>query len=155
MKLIPTSSQTVGPFFSIGLAPLCQDAEAMLAALPDSTTLRGVVLDGNRSPIPDCVLEFFAANFFARVATSIDGKYRVTIPSTANMCEVLVFMRGLLKPTLTRIYFQEAAMRGDLALRNVPGDRMATLVARRVSGHDQSEWNVVMQGENETVFFEL
>lgn len=155
MKLVATSSQTVGPFFSIGLAPLCQDAEAVLARLPDAITLRGVVLDGNYSPIPDCVLEFFAADFFARVATSTAGKYRVTIPSAASTCEVLVFMRGLLKPTLTRIYFQEVTMRGDPALKNVPGDRVATLVARTVRGHNQREWNVVMQGENETVFFEL
>lgn len=153
MKPIPTSSQTVGPFFSIGLEPLCQDTEAALAASPNSIALRGTVNDGNKAPIPDCVLEFFAPNFFARVATSADGQYQVTIPPTATMCEVLVFMRGLLKPTLTRVYFGETALENDPALKNVPSDRKSTLSASHRGNAKQYEWNAVMQGENETVFF--
>lgn len=155
MKLIPTPSQTVGPFFSIGLEPLCQDVDAALAAAPDSFALQGAVLDGSKEPIPDCVLEFFAATFFARVATTSQGKYRVAVPPNSKMCEVLVFMRGLLKPTLTRVYFDESALMKDAALQNVPSNRVATLVARRLAGGKQHEWNVVMQGENETVFFDF
>ena len=155
MKLIPTSSQTVGPFFSIGLQPLCQDLDAAIAAAPASLVLQGVVLDGNKEPIPDCVLEFFAASFFARVATSVEGRFRVAVPPNASTCEVLVFMRGLLKPTLTRVYFDESALTKDAAMQNVPTNRVATLVARRLAGGKQHEWNVVMQGENETVFFDF
>ncbi len=155
MKLIPTSSQTVGPFFSIGLEPLCQNADAVLAAAPDSVVLQGVVLDGNKEPIPDCVLEFFSTNFFARAATSSEGKYRVALPPDASVCEVLVFMRGLLKPTLTRVYFNDSVLTKDAATLNVPGDRVATLVARRLADGKQHEWNLVMQGENETVFFDF
>ena len=155
MKLIPTASQTVGPFFSIGLEPLCQDVDAALSAAPHSIALQGAVLDGNKEPIPDCVLEFFAANLFARVATTSGGKYRVAIPRASHMCEVLVFMRGLLRPTLTRVYFDELAIEGDVALQNVPGNRISTLVARRLGAQTQHEWNVVMQGEDETVFFDF
>ncbi|HET9805207.1 MAG TPA: hypothetical protein VFP96_18340 [Candidatus Acidoferrum sp.] len=155
MKLIPSSSQTVGPFFSIGLEPLCQDADAALATAPDSLVLRGFVRDGDMAPIPDCLLEFFAPNFFARVATSADGNYRVTIPSAAAMCEVLVFMRGLLKPTLTRVYFEEAALKSDPAIQNVPSGRTSTLAAAQKPGTKQYEWNVAMQGEKETVFFDF
>ena len=155
MKPIPTSSQTVGPFFSIGLESLCQDVDAALAAAADSIELQGVVLDGSKEPIPDCVLEFFANNFFARVATTLEGKYRVAVPTNSSMCEVLVFMRGLLKPTLTRIYFDKSALTKDVALQNVPGNRVATLLADRIAGGKQREWNVVMQGENETVFFDF
>jgi protocatechuate 3,4-dioxygenase, alpha subunit len=154
MKLTPTSSQTVGPFFSIGLEPLCQNAASALAAERNSLTLRGVVLDGDKAPIPDCVLEFFANGIFARVATSPDGNYQVTIPPATTMCEVLVFMRGLLKPTLTRVYFQESALKNDPAIHNIPGDRTATLAARQL-GAKQYEWNVAMQGESETVFFDF
>lgn len=155
MKLIPTASQTVGPFFSIGLEPLCQSVDAVLAAAPDSIVVRGIVLDGNKEPIPDCVLEFFATTFFARVATSSEGKYRVALPADSSLCEVLVFMRGLLKPTLTRVYFDESAVTKDAALQNVPKDRLGTLVARRLDGGKQREWNVMMQGEGETVFFDF
>ncbi len=155
MKPIPTSSQTVGPFFSIGLEPLCQNVEEALTKAPDSIVLGGVVLDGNKEPIPDCVLEFFAANSFARVATSSEGKYRVAIPANAGMCEVLVFMRGLLKPTLTRVYFHEGALNKDAALENAPSSRLPTLIARRLDSGKLHEWDVVMQGENETVFFEF
>ena len=156
MKQIPTSSQTVGPFFSIGLEPLFQDVDGALAAAPESVVLQGIVLDGNKEPIPDCVLEFFATTFFARVATTGEGKYRVALSPASGMHEVLVFMRGLLKPTLTRVYFDESALKSDAALQNVPSDRLATLVARRHDGEKQlCAWNVVMQGENETVFFDF
>ena len=155
MKLIPTSSQTVGPFFSIGLEPLYQDVDAALAAVPTSIVLQGEVLDGNQEPIPDCVLEFFATNCFARVATSVQGKYRVALPAASSMCEVLVFMRGLLKPTMTRVYFGESALQGDAAMQNVPSNRLATLIARQPDDGKQHEWNVVMQGEGETVFFDF
>lgn len=155
MKLIPTSSQTVGPFFSIGLAPLCQNEETALAATPTSITLQGIVLDGDKVPIPDCVLEFFAPDFFARVATSADGQYRVTIPPAASVCEVLVFMRGLLKPTLTRVYLCDDAGKNDIALSAVPKERIATLFACSAGRANHYEWNLQMQGDKETVFFEV
>jgi len=155
MKLTPTSSQTVGPFFSIGMAPLCQNADAALVASPDSVTLHGVVSDGDRSPIPDCVLEFFAEGFFARVATDRVGKYRVILAPAISSYEVLIFMRGLLKPVLTRVFFNDEAMRKDPALQSVPRERLVTLVAHETSGRTQCEWNIAMQGEDEAVFFDF
>jgi protocatechuate 3,4-dioxygenase alpha subunit len=67
---------------------------------------------------------------------------------------VTVFMRGLLKQLMTRMYFPgEAANAQDPVLALVPAARRATLIARR-TGKDL-EWNIVLQGRNETVFFDF
>jgi len=153
MKLIATASQTVGPFFSIGLAHLHQDSTTINSA--DAQTITGTVADGDGQPIPDCVLEFWTSNSFARVPTSVDGKYSVNIETGAAMCEVLLFMRGLLKPVYTRVYLSEAAKaRDEAASKSVPQDRAGTLIARQGNAAKQFVWNVKMQGDNETVFFD-
>ena len=67
----------------------------------------------------------------------------------------LVFMRGLLKHLLTRIYFpEEPANAEDPVLKLIPADRRLTLVARR-AGSGVLEWNIVLQGREETVFFDF
>jgi protocatechuate 3,4-dioxygenase alpha subunit len=57
---------------------------------------------------------------------------------------------------VTRIYFpDEAANETDFALSRVEPQRRGTLIARKVPGQDvQFEWNVVLQGAGETVFFD-
>jgi protocatechuate 3,4-dioxygenase, alpha subunit len=68
---------------------------------------------------------------------------------------VTVFMRGLLKQLLTRVYFpDEPANADDPVLNLVSAERRATLIARR-TGEGALEWNVVLQGKNETVFFDF
>ena len=67
---------------------------------------------------------------------------------------VLVFMRGLLKHLVTRVYFpDEASNAEDPVLALVPPARRQTLIARQV-GDGTLEWNVMLQGEHETVFFD-
>jgi protocatechuate 3,4-dioxygenase alpha subunit len=67
---------------------------------------------------------------------------------------VAVFMRGLLKHLMTRVYFpDEAANAEDPVLALVPPSRRHTLIARR-AGESALEWNIVLQGEHETVFFD-
>jgi protocatechuate 3,4-dioxygenase alpha subunit len=67
---------------------------------------------------------------------------------------VTIFMRGLLKQLQTRMYFpDDPANAGDPILALVPAERRSTLIARR-SG-DTLEWNIVLQGNNETVFFDF
>jgi protocatechuate 3,4-dioxygenase, alpha subunit len=68
---------------------------------------------------------------------------------------VTIFMRGLLKQLLTRMYFpDELSNADDPVLSLVPAERRATLVARK-AGDGVFEWNVVLQGKNETVFFDF
>jgi len=68
---------------------------------------------------------------------------------------VTIFMRGLLKQLQTRIYFpDEPANASDPLLTLVPAERRATLIAAR-RGDGVLEWNVLLQGKNETVFFDF
>jgi protocatechuate 3,4-dioxygenase, alpha subunit len=68
---------------------------------------------------------------------------------------VTIFMRGLLKQLQTRIYFpDDPANADDPVLNLVPAERRATLVAKKRSD-GALEWNVVLQGRNETVFFDF
>jgi protocatechuate 3,4-dioxygenase alpha subunit len=68
---------------------------------------------------------------------------------------VTIFMRGLLKQLQTRIYFpDDPANAADPVLNLVPAERRATLVARK-RADGALEWNVVLQGKNETVFFDF
>ena len=61
------------------------------------------------------------------------------------------------------MYFpDDPANETDPVLKLVPAERRSTLVARRASGGTGSvtsergalEWDIVVQGENETVFFD-
>ena len=78
-----------------------------------------------------------------------DGKLQ------APHLSVTVFMRGLLKQLVTRMYFpDDPANAADSVLSLVPAERRATLVAKKRSD-GALEWNLVLQGKNETVFFDF
>lgn len=68
---------------------------------------------------------------------------------------VTIFMRGLLKQLVTRMYFpDDAANAADPVLNLVPAERRGTLVAKK-RADGVLEWNVVLQGKNETAFFDF
>ena len=68
---------------------------------------------------------------------------------------VTIFMRGLLKQLMTRMYFPDEPSNADCpVLGLVPPERRATLIAGK-AGEGALEWNVVLEGRNETVFFEF
>jgi protocatechuate 3,4-dioxygenase alpha subunit len=182
-----SASQTVGPFFSIGLEHLDR-ADLAVAGLPGAAiTVRGQVLDGDGKPVPDALLEFWQAdaegNFsentceaeackppkffgFARISTDAAGKFelRTIMPGSvagasgegqAPHIALLVFMRGLLKPLYTRIYFAgERANETDPVLNLVPKGRRPTLIASQEPGSESFSWDVRLQGSDETAFFE-
>jgi protocatechuate 3,4-dioxygenase alpha subunit len=69
-----------------------------------------------------------------------------------------VFARGMLLHLYSRIYFDgEAANADDPVLALVPSDRRATLIATRKPGTGNAVYclDVRLQGDNETVFFEV
>jgi protocatechuate 3,4-dioxygenase alpha subunit len=106
---------------------------------------------------------------FGRVPTNEAGKFRfrtikpgavqADTPTARQAPHVLVsvFMRGLHHRLVTRIYFNdEAANADDPVLRSVEEHRRDSLVARTdPSQPGRYEWNVILQGDNETVFFDL
>jgi protocatechuate 3,4-dioxygenase, alpha subunit len=69
---------------------------------------------------------------------------------------VSVFMRGLLKRLISRIYFPgDPANDADDVLSLLPADRRSTLIARAESEPGKTlVWNVQLQGDHETVFFD-
>ena len=69
-----------------------------------------------------------------------------------------VFARGMLLHLYTRIYFDgEAANAADPVLALVPADRRNTLIAVREPGNGAAvyRFDIRLQGENETVFFDV
>ena len=104
---------------------------------------------------------------YGRIPTDEDGRFSFTtikpgaVPGPDGKMQaphmaVSVFMRGLLKRLVTRIYFpDEAGNAGDFVLGLVEAARRGTLIARTVrGGGGVLEWNVMMQGDGETVFFD-
>jgi protocatechuate 3,4-dioxygenase, alpha subunit len=71
---------------------------------------------------------------------------------------VMVFARGLLNHLTTRLYFaDEPATATDLVLQRVPAERRTTLIAqpRSAAGKTLYQWDIILQGADETVFFSL
>ena len=133
-----TPSQTVGPYFSIGLSREPQNE------LPDGKVrVRGRVLDGEGAPVADALVEVWHPDVgFGRCGTDDDGGFSFLLPPGARRLEVMVFARGLLKPVVTRMYLSEDADAED-----------PTMVARPEDG--DLRFDVRLQGEGETAFFEL
>ena len=178
-----TGSQTVGPFFRIGMAALFREELAGPEVPGQRATVHGRVLDGDGKGIPDAVIEIWQADAqgryaeeaarsiftgFGRVPTGDRGEFRFTTIKPGNVAGpegvaqaphlvVIVFMRGLLRHLCTRMYFpDEVANENDAILQLVPAERRDTLIAKRESADSTVfEWNLHMQGENETVFFEV
>jgi protocatechuate 3,4-dioxygenase alpha subunit len=102
---------------------------------------------------------------FGRIPTDVKGAFRFStikpgrVPGPDGKLQaphlvVSVFMRGLLKHLATRMYFpEEPANAEDPILKLVPAARRATLLAKR-KAKGALEWNIFLQGRNETVFFE-
>jgi protocatechuate 3,4-dioxygenase alpha subunit len=104
---------------------------------------------------------------FGRIATSDDGTFhfktikpgQVPAPDgtlQAPHIAVSIFMRGLLRRLTTRMYFpDEPANDTDFALHKVDPARVHSLIARRsAENRNLFEWNVMLQGPGETVFFD-
>ncbi|WP_118179989.1 protocatechuate 3,4-dioxygenase subunit alpha [Paraburkholderia phosphatilytica] len=104
---------------------------------------------------------------FARVGTGTDPQQRFIVetvkPASTGADEaphlnVTVLMRGILLHAFTRIYFEDeaAANEADAVLQSVPADRRATLIARRdPDALNSYRFDIHMQGERETVFFDV
>lgn len=179
MSLIPTPSQTVGPFFNFALTTNASlGVLARDGAKGDRIFLSIRVVDGAGEPAPgDAMIELWQAdaqgcyahadpNFsgFGRLETDLNGccAFQTIKPGcVTNGCaphiNVIVLARGLLKQLYTRIYFAgDPANANDPVLALVPEDRRSTLLAKPVQGQNNT-WSIEirLQGEAETVFFDL
>jgi protocatechuate 3,4-dioxygenase, alpha subunit len=144
-----TPSQTVGPFFSIGL---CRETQAELVP-GGSVRIAGRVLDGAGEPVPDAVVELWQqgedGTRWGRCGTDAEGRFEfVTERPPDGVADMIVFARGLLRHLVTRCYFPGAS---DDVLETLEPERRETLVARDEDG--ALRFDVHLQGDRETVFF--
>ena len=144
--------------------------------------VEGVVYDGAGSPINDALVEFWQADgngFIATPGSKGNGKFNglgrcgtgtmdgnfyrfetvkpgINRKGEAPFIQVILTMRGLLNHVFTRIYFAEegAANAADPILALVPKERQGTLMARETSP-GLYRFDIHMQGDNETVFFDM
>jgi len=182
MALPLTPSQTVGPYFSIGLT--WEDGAFVVPQGTDGAFwLRGRVTDGDGDPVPDAMIETWQADpsgryahpddprgdgtgfrGFARAPTDAEGVFAIhTVkpgPSPgpdrttqAPHLAMSVFARGLLNRVVTRVYFPDEEERN--ATDAILGSVDADRRATLIAepADDGYRFDVRLQGEGETVFF--
>jgi protocatechuate 3,4-dioxygenase alpha subunit len=175
VSVLPTPSQTVGPYFNIGLPG--DQTEIVAPGSEGAVRLLGTVFDAD-GPVVDALLEIWQASpegryydpafrGFGRAETDPeDGTYAFVtvkpgpVPGPGDAMQaphllVAVFARGLLKRLATRVYFDDEAEANaaDPVLCSVDPDRRDTLVARREG--ETYRFDVRLQGDGETAFFDL
>ena len=80
MSLQATTSQTVGPFFKIGLDWLNRDNLAAPGVAGERVIIEGCVLDGDSKPVPDALLEIWQANSHGKYAHPEDTQNKTLEP---------------------------------------------------------------------------
>ena len=183
-----TPSQTVGPFFAIGLTAeqygyphtsIAGNDLTVPELTGDRIALTGQVFDGDGEAVGDAMIEIWQADAagryvapgsnigfkgFGRSGTGYDDSkhysFTTVRPGGVGNCaphiNVVVFMRGTLNHLFTRVYFPEdgEAHLTDPVLQAVPAERRGTLLAVR-EGDAVYRFDIHMQGERETVFFDV
>lgn len=173
-----TPFQTVGPFFAI--LPLeGENAAATRDAQGQVAMISGVVRDGAGSVVPDALIETWQADGngkfdagdpafrgFARSATDASGRFEIRTVKPGAVADpdnglqsphllVSVLARGILTRLVTRLYFgDDPTIATDPILALVPEHRRATLLAQRTEPNHY-RFDIRLQGEGETVFFDL
>jgi len=186
-----TPSQTVGPFYSMGLTNRVTNVMATESTQGQRICIEGQVLDGDGQPMPDAMVEIWQANAYGRYNHPDDKQekpldstftgwgrsgtdencfYRVEtikpgpVPGAddsvqAPHCNVAVFARGMLVHAFTRIYFSDEQVNDtDPVLSSIRDKaRRKTLIAEREErdGRVIYRFDIRLQGENETVFFDM
>jgi protocatechuate 3,4-dioxygenase alpha subunit len=183
MALQLTPSQTIGPFFSIGLT-----WEDGAYAAPEGTDgafwLRGRVTDGHGEPVPDAVIETWQADSdgrynhprdlrgdggdfrgFARAPTDKAGRFAIhtvkpgPVPGAGGGTQaphlaMSVFARGLLNRVVTRVYFaDEADLNASDPVLRDVPEDRRGTLLAAPAADDGYRFDVRLQGEDETVFF--
>ena len=185
-----TPSQTVGPFFGVGLTRASLSQSVMVNELTEGERIRieGTVFDGAGAPIEDALVEVWQANAHGRYRHDLDagpapldpnffGFGRCPTDATgafhfetvkpgaihggdgrphAPHLNVAVFARGMLVHAYTRMYFDGDALDADPTLTLVDRERRGTLVGVRTGQGERAvyRWDINLQGDRETVFFD-
>jgi len=166
-----TTSQTIGPFSHEGwqwAVDFC--AGARLETSAPTITVHGALYDGDGNPIDDAQIEAWLPEAaavesaqeipgFRRTPTGKAGEFSLRLsipprPAGEPVAYVTIFARGLTKHQFTAVFLEDDATLAQSAiLAQVPAERRDTLIARR-DGDGSYRWDVWMQTEKETVFFD-
>lgn len=175
-NMLQTPSQTVGPYFAYGLTPeqYSYNFKSLVGNImvdpkenPNTIKIVGKIYDGENNLIPDAMIELWQNDgvnkFFGRFGTGTEKENQFifetikpkSVNSQAPYITVILFMRGQLLHSYTRIYFsdEESLNEQDVVLSGIPAERRNTIIAHKKETF--YEFNINMQGENETVFFDL
>lgn len=186
-----TPSQTVGPFYAIGLTRKPMNIMANESTEGQRIRIEGQVFDGDGAAIPDVMVEIWQANASGRYNHPDDKQEKPLDPSftgwgrsgTDEKCfysfetikpgpvpgvddavqaphiNFVIFARGMLVHAYTRMYFaDEPANANDLVLNSIKNKRRRrTLIAPPGMdiGKTVYRFDIRLQGENETVFFDM
>jgi protocatechuate 3,4-dioxygenase alpha subunit len=186
-----TPSQTVGPFYAIGLTRQPMNVMATESTQGQRIRIEGKVFDGDCAAIPDVMVEIWQANAYGRYNHPDDKQEKPLDPTftgwgrsgTDESCfysfetikpgpvpgnddtvqaphvNGVIFARGMLVHAYTRIYFDdEAANASDPVLLSVKNKaRRSTLIAQHGERDGQTvyRFDIRLQGEGETVFFDM
>ena len=176
-----TPFQTLGPFFHRALAFDRGGTVARPGSAGRLIVIEGTLRDGEGAAVADALVESWQADAegrypqaapspafdgFGRVATDAGGHFAIetvkpgTVPGPAGRPQaphlVLgILARGILSRLVTRVYFaDEPANEADPILQIVPPHRRQTLMAAPLAP-GRYRFDVVLQGEGETVFFDI
>ena len=179
-----TPFNTVGPFFKVMLRDRPEGSDSLVtdATRGERITIEGRLTDGGGAPILDGLVEIWQADAegryrhpgdprggdadphftgFGRVSTGVDGTFAFDTIKPGIVSEeqaphilVSVLARGIMTRCWTRLYFEDEDLnRTDPTLALVPAGRRDTLLARKVTD-GRYRFDIVLQGERETVFFD-
>ena len=172
-----TPFQTVGPYFALAVPAPGQQP------FPDHAgpriRIEGILTDGAGAPVPDGLIETWQADpagryhrhdgdgsGAGRIPTDDQGRFvidtlrpdQVPGPEGRPQAPHLVFRvlaRGILTRLVSRIYFEdEPSNESDPVLSLVPLARRSRLIARQVAA-GRFRFDIVLQGREETVFFDV
>lgn len=116
---------------------------------------------------PNCIGPMPAFTGFGRLGTSEDGTCLFDtvrpglLPAEEGLTQaphihVCLFARGLLRHVYTRVYFDgDLTFERDPIVALVPAHRRGTLLARQTGNTSDWEFVIRLQGDAETVFFDL
>ena len=147
-------------------------------------TLEGQVFDAEGKSIHDALIEIIQADAngeyiteprnngftgYFRTGTGAQGseesggdtrfifetiKPSKTAINSAPFVTLIITMRGVLNHYITRAYFEGDDYSQDEVMQQVPENRRQTLIAKELS-KNHFRFDIHMQGENETVFFDI
>jgi protocatechuate 3,4-dioxygenase, alpha subunit len=152
------------------------------AAGGEQIFIKGNVFDGEGNTIHDAMIELWQADEngnhvseilnpkseipfkgFGRLGTGTDNSFtfKTIKPGSVNgqapHINVTLFMRGSLRTLYTRIYFDDEHNNKDQLFANADAERRKTLIAVRSdqAGKKTYRFDIHMQGEKETIFFDV